>query len=353
MAGRVSRPDSADTQRPDDPAPRKPRGRHPWRWVVAGIAIVVLVLAVVWRWPEHEKPGIPTLAGEPGSVTTVSFARLVPDMLLAAGPHTVRIWDTTARRVLRAFPFDHTTVTAAALDPLNRNVVAVGQSDGRVSIRDVETGRSTMNVGDPSHGRVTALAFDPHTRYLLAVADSTGGVTLWNTGTGARVRSIAPRPASTTAVAFDGSTRNTLATSSGTGQVTLWDTSNGQRVRTLAGPDVRVVAFGFDPLTPKTLVTGHPGGAMRVWDSSNGTLVREFGGDSLTALAFNHLIRNSIASGDDAGDVTIRDTSTGRAVHVVAGTSPVTSLSYSLDGRVLAVASEDGNILLQPVSDWQ
>ena len=138
--------------------------------------------------------------------------------------------------------------------------------------------------------------------------------------------------------------------------VRVWDAATGQQLRVLQGHSdwIRIVAFSPDG---RTLASGSFDGTVRLWDAATGQQLRALQGHEgfISTVAFSPDSRYLASSASD-GTVQMWDASTGEkrsgfafepAPNLNTG-APLwtTGLSFSPDGRTLAVGSEDGSIVL-------
>ncbi|MBA8924375.1 WD40 repeat protein [Kutzneria viridogrisea] len=314
------------------------------------------------------------LVGHTGMVRAVAYS---PDgHTLASGDDvkSVRLWrvaDPDHPQQLAVLP-EATAGIAALAWSADGHLLAVGANDGSVRL---------WEVTDPAHPRqlsrfttkttlLYALAFSPNSHLLATGGSGTqdDAAQLWDltdpthpgplgalSGQGGVVRSLA--------FSTDG---RTLAT--GTDPVSpqdvhnvfLWDVGD-PRVPRLQSPladqgcDAYAVEFSPDG---KYLATGELDNSVRVWALSGSGRPRQvyaFPGhtDVVRALAWTP-DSHTLASGSDDGKVRFWHIPFGGAADTSAEVptgSAVSSLGFSADGRILAVASHDRTIRLEQVAD--
>jgi WD40 repeat protein len=231
-------------------------------------------------------------------------------ILTAGADGTVQLWDASTGEP--ASPPVHINLPQRdfhfqfAFSGDGRKVASGQMEDGTVQLWDVATGRA---LGPPMSANNTlySLAFSPDGRRIAAAYND--GARLWSVDTTQPEGSVmsTPRlvPAMSVAFSRDG---NTLAVGRWDGAVELWD-SHTQRPLAkspLMRHTSRVVAVAFGP--GNQLGSGGEDATLRLWDTATGR--------------------------PTAAAMTMSDT--------IAG------VALSPDGRLVAVASLNGSVLLSP-----
>jgi WD40 repeat protein len=288
------------------------------------------------------------------------------------------------------------------------SLLAVGNSDGGVSLCDTGTGLPVRTLRGHS-GRVYGVSYADADRVLVTAA-SDATIRLWDTVTGepARVVEVTDPGAWPLEVSPDG---RFLAYGAPDGVVRLLDVTSGTVTTELPGhaSPVYTVAFGSvpggtapggaAPAGDMVVITGDRAGAIRIWELPTGALRAQFtsasgpvyrllpcpapdGGAATTfaaggasgslllidargvvtaefsghtgavyALAF-HPGRQLLASGCTDGGVRIWDLDS-RTQRAALGAHPAAlyGLSFSPDGDLLASGSNDGLVRLTSVAD--
>jgi hypothetical protein len=283
-----------------------------------------------------------------GGGYAVAFA---PDgkLLATAGVGgRIRLWDMAALKEVRSIELPAATLSALAFSP-DGKTLACGDYDKGVSLWDAATCRRRWQA--TGTGRVTSLAFTPDGKslvsggatlervlgMLLGLGD---GVTFWSTATGRKMRSI-PGRGTTIAIAGDGSV-----------------IAGGAVV-----PDVRPYKGGY----ASVVIGGKVLGAydvIRVWEVSTGDEVTSIpwcgSGIALTpdgllvascAGSLHHLdpLRVFNPKGERTA-YTLRLWDSATAVAVARfPVEDATVVAFSADGRMLAAARREGQVLVWDV----
>jgi WD40 repeat protein len=178
------------------------------------------------------------------------------------------------------------------------------------------------------------------------------GISVWDVATGNLERRLPTGHSAVLAVALSPNGR-TLASGSFDALVRIWDVRTWTVERTLRGSrsEVRVVAFSSDEKT----LAGYAGGHRDtyLWDVLDGKLKRVLKSDedvSAIVLACDGH-RLAIATGEggesSGGHIELWNVDSGQRERTLDGhTSPVTSLAFSPDARILATGSQDKTVKL-------
>jgi WD40 repeat protein len=301
----------------------------------------------VGLWDARTGKEVRTLPGSHRSLFALAFS---PDgkRLAAAGgeflhSRELRVWEVDTGRQSASAVLPGRAAMSLAFSPDGKRL-ATGNVDATVSVWD-PSGREVLVLRGHGYG-VLGVAFTPDGRDLLS-ASGDRTLRLWEAGPVAEPRTLHGQGAFVQDGRFspDGAL---LATAGRDGTIRLWDTATWevQRVLRAQAPALREVAFSPDG---SRLVGAGGDPAVQVWD-----LRRDRGwtpgaagrGPDQTFRGHRgnvYCVAQSpdgkrLASGDDQGDVKLWDAATGEALSTLAtGYKPVLHLSYSPDGRSLAV----------------
>jgi WD40 repeat protein len=302
-------------------------------------------------------PGTPrrVLGGNHGVLNGVAFS---PDghTLAAAGKDgSVLVWDIRVpSKPSYRLDGEQGVVNGVAFSP-DGHILAAGGNDGTIALWNVGLSGKPDHPLPGHQGAISDVAWsrDGHT---LTAADKRGALLLWDpraprkagqlfTGQSDAVYSVALSPVG-----------HLLAAGGDDGTLRVWDTRMPSQPLTGRLGPIHAVAFSPDG---RTLVTGGDDGSLLLWDTSRpGKPGRPLIGhkDAVVAVAFS-ADGDSLASSDSNGAVLLWDTRRpgrrGQALSVYRGpidpalaSHAVGGIAFSPDGRTLAAAAFDGNVVL-------
>ncbi len=262
---------------------------------------------------------------------------------------------------LRSFRRGDSLVSVKFL-PDNRKIVT-GGNDHMVRVWDIITGEELMTMSGHSD-IVWSVAVSQDGKYL-ASASSDKTVKIWDAATGQEIVSLRGHTDDVGMVEFASDGRK-LATASSDKTVKLWDAATWQELATLAHPEENPI-FAFSP-DGKTIATGCLDGVARLWDASTGKGLRTFKGGvggPIFTLAFSPDGATLVTGGGNSC-AEFWDVTTGKPISapeapgqqkplgkMVRTSNAIMSVSFSPDGRTLAVASYDRTVRLYSTNTLQ
>lgn len=140
-----------------------------------------------------------------------------------------------------------------------------------------------------------------------------------------------------------------LATSGNDATVMLWDVASGAPVRQLAGHRGAIARVAFSP-DGRRLVSAGADAAAIIWDVATGTILHKLDGheDVVVSLAISP--DGTLVALVDAAGVHVWDMATGKRLRRLPGADSAFSVTFSPDGRRLAVGDLDPAVVLWDVA---
>jgi WD40 repeat protein/DNA-binding SARP family transcriptional activator len=328
--------------------------------------------AYLARWSLPSGRRLPTVALGPGPLLAASLVSHGTRLVLVTG-HTVETYQADALRLIDGARIRPAPVlpSAAAISP-DGGTVAIGSQSGAVSFVDATGGTARRARGGHS-AAVASVAYAPDGRTALTVGDD-GKVIVWNPAAGSQA-AVLPGPAGRIQDARVSPSGSTLYTAAVGGVLLAWDLT-GERA---FGHGARLSSAlpccdPVSPLEPALALSPDgsrfavPTGASTVGVFSTGTMQRMASltirpaGEPITALTWSPN-GGILAVGAQAGVVQLWGVDgTPHLVRSLVGLAPlpdqpeaIQSLAFSPDGRLLAGSDKSqtttvGHTLVSPVA---
>ena len=292
-----------------------------------------------------EQPEIFPMPGREDTVTSLAFSSDGKLLAVGNGDWSVTLWDATKRYQRSTFEGHKTIVSSVAFSPDNKLLVT-GSFDRTVKLWDVTTGQSTATLKGHS-GEITSVAFSPNGDNV-ASGSRDGTVIVWNLGTNQPqltfrehighvgyegVRAVAFSPDGTTIAS--GQQRD--------GIVMVWDPKTGKVLHTfkLKSDKEFLRALVFAPNAKTLAVAGRD--HVIFWNWATGK-ARGSLPTIANSLSFS-LDGNILATGDRRGKVKLWDLSTNTQILTIdTGAKGHTPVVFSPDGKILATGGKGGNL---------
>lgn len=231
-------------------------------------------------------------------------------------------------------------VYCAAFSPDNR-LLATGGEDGTVRLWSVPTGNLVRLFTGPT-GRVGAVAFSSDGK-LLAGATEMRDVFIWNMTIGALQQTLTT-DGRVSAVAFSPDDR-VIAAGGWAGAVTLFNPLSGTVQKKFTGHlnDVSTMAYSPDG---QLLATAGQDRKINIWDVKTGTVCKTLSGHSewINKVVFSRDGTELVSASDD-GTARRWDIATAHTLTTWSELGKVVTASISPDGRSVAVATANGEVI--------
>jgi WD40 repeat protein len=316
-------------------------------------------------WDTATGEEIHTFRGHTNVVSSVAFSPDGRTLASTSWDQTVKLWDASTTAEAMALRGHRGFVNAVAISPDGQTIASTSQ-DLTVRLWDAGTGRERLTLRGHTID-VGSVAFSPDGRTLASASNNTFVpnvekiVRLWDVAAGRERRALEGHssPVSTLAFSPDG---RTLATTSGSKEDSLrvWDVATGRPAWTPRGPNgfTRILAFSPDG---HTLVTGGSSKSVQVWDTAAGREVRSFTvskeENSCSGLSFSpdgRALAVAVIDGESIGGdhaINLCDPATGEVKMTLRGhPARVSSPRFSPDGRRLAAAHQFGTVCVWDLS---
>lgn len=272
--------------------------------------------------------------------------------LAAAGDDEVRVWDLATGRDLYKLDTD-TGGSSNLCFSSEGNRLATSQWNGKVKVWDATNGRELLTFSGHKEP-VLALAFHGN---RLASAGMDGVVKVWDATTGDELLTLRGHTGFITGLAFD-QDGNRLVSASDDRTVRLWDARTGEEALTLRDHTSWAMIVAFSP-DGKRLASAGADRTIKLWNATPVAPETTAHSEHFTLRGHGNTVNTVTFSPDShrlvsgSIDTTAKfwDVATGREELSIDVKGGVFSLTYSHDGRKLAMATSSLPVnVIEPTS---
>jgi WD40 repeat protein len=229
-------------------------------------------------WDASTGRPLGSLRGHTDAIYDTAFSPDGKRIVTASADKTARIWDVQTRRLLVTLTGHSSDVLRANFSPDGQTVVTAG-ADTTARLWHVETGKE-MSPELRHSGNVLDASFSPHGR-TIATAGADGIVRLWDAKTGTVLSTLEGHRGPVRQVEFSRDGR-TLLTVGNDNTVRRWAVMAEPRIMLPEGPS----ALSRDG---RTIITAGDSGPAQLWSVDSGRLLQSFqtGSSPVTAVVFS------------------------------------------------------------------
>lgn len=344
--------------------------------------------AVIDIWDVQSGEEVLSLPGHQAIIYNLAFSPDGQRLASGAGDGTIQTWDISRSAAHEWLTLDgHNWVMFGVDFSPDGRMLATASWDGALKVWDADTGEELKTLLQ-DESRKMSVQFSPDGRMLAATAENDAAV-LWDTSSWQVLHTLQgyEGPVLDSAFSPDGSLLVTVGENGPQpGLINVWNTESGELERSWVGHDANIERVAVDPKS-RFIATGSIDGLVKIWDLAAGVLINEIpahagpvngvnfshdgtllatgGGDNLAKIwqisgtefaekavlqGHNSVVWDAVFSPDDTllatisfdSSVKLWDVNTGVEFLTLSGNNNGREVSFSPDGKLLAVTASPG-----------
>ncbi len=279
-----------------------------------------------------------------GGKETVWRLSLSPDgkWLATGGLRVVRLWDVASGKPVRALAEQGKWFSDFCFTPDGMRLAVGDDYGGWIYVWDLKRGETIRKIKTP-HGTPRKLVFTPDGRTLLS-GDSGGEIYRWDMAAKKDPQFLGQSShlVSSLSVAPDG---KALASAGGDNVIRLWDLASGKLLISAKGHEKGIDQLCF--AAEDRILLSRDYGIVRNWDLATGTeLHREvfFRGNVFDRPLVALFMEGRIMAEGTKKRIRLRDLATKKTLAALVTNEAVEVLSFSRDGKVLAITTANRQV---------
>ena len=289
--------------------------------------------------------------GHRGQVMAVAYSPAGRLLASAGYDGTIRLWEPTTGRLVRALVGQEDVVDAIAWSPDGKMLLAGSRYDESVRIWDVQVGRVVQTFDTGKEVVAQAVAWSPDGTSVASVAGNLSTIGIWDMRSGETLYTLKGHADTINAMAWspDG---KIIASGSRDKTINLWDAGSGRLLRSITGHTDGVCAIAWSP-DGKTLASGSRDSTLRLWDVVSGQSRRVVKPDMSYLFAVAWSPDGKLVAANGAYKIGLWDAESGEQVRVLdwpEGMARIQGLAWSPDGHQIASGAGSGDLRLWDVN---
>ncbi len=299
----------------------------------------------LWEAATGTEKGV--LQGHRRRVSALCFDPTGSILATASPDKTIRLWDVRTGKP-HSFRTGHEDTVTCISVSRDSTLAVSGSEDGSVRVWELLTGKEVRSLEDPTRKGSLGVVFGRGDREIIE-GDRLGTLRSWDSQTGDSLGLEFGKSPLT--VWRHGETGDVVLSSSGL-VARLSDARTGKEIARLEGHTDRVNCADISR-DGKAVATGSDDGSLRIWDAGTGKSMATLAAGPSQPVQRAVFSPNGrfVAWFDKGTTLRISEWASGSTPVVSGSAGAAGSLTYSPDGRLLAVGGLDGIVrLCEPAS---
>ncbi|NEZ55198.1 hypothetical protein [Adonisia turfae] len=276
----------------------------------------------------------------------------------ASDDNTAQIWDLESNK---SIVLNHNAPVKDVRFNPDGTILVTASTDGKARLWDID-GKQLQMLLDPSDSSSSSplhgASFDPMGEFIATTAED-GEVKIWELENRSILQSFRAHSQPILGLSFspDGTF---LATTSADRTTRVWNFKTGRRIDELKGHSQEIFSVNFNPRQSHILATASADGSIRTWNMSNKEIavLQHEDNTSFRSIQFSnsgeHLAAGALDGSlylwkfQDPNPISIEQGFTVDSADrfELRDQSPIYSLRFSQDEKLIAASSEDGTIVI-------
>jgi WD40 repeat protein len=299
-------------------------------------------------WDSKRREVVFTLLKGEGAATQLTWNESPLELKLASNRGTVKVWNLTAVGLIQELAKIGRGVSALSWNPLGEQV-AVSSREGKIALLELGSGDVSRVLSFDGVDSISELAWSPDGSKLAIAGGWSNTVIVYDSASSQIILKLAGHNDYVSAVAWSPD-RLKVASASFDNQVKIWDADNGTLLSIFKHENY-VMSLSWSP-DGKQLASASEDKTIRIWNPQGllTTLSRQDSkwGD-FSIVRWCPVGSTLVSASQYRNDFALWDTDSGQLINVVEGhESPILSLAWSYNGKLVASSCIDGTINL-----WQ
>ncbi len=304
-------------------------------------------------WAAKQRMHLMPLTGHSSQINKIDFSPDGMTLLSKDEDNTVHLWNAITGQPLKIYDGYNEGISDITITP-DGNTIASWSYDTTLRLYDTSTGMLHKQYNLNEQLKLNGIDGDVHTIYFFPNGNtfltkgSWSKVYLWHVDTGELINRLSERENYIEYVHIS-PIGNTIACRSNDNKILIWDANTGKLLNTIS--DIKGELFQVKYSTDGSIIVSNSSeNTTQLWDPITGQLIRTITGiyGSIDGVYFSknaNTIVTSICEESDDDGAFLWDGLTGQHIRDLSLSGATSSVSYSPDGKIMAIADAHGSVV--------